>query len=71
MRRFLSKIINIDQYPLTRLSSMTSSETAKVLENTYRAVNIALIDEWTKYAELGIDIFEIVDAIRKRPTIVI
>ena len=66
---FLSKIINIDQYPLTRLSSMTSSETAKVLENTYRAVNIALIDEWTKYAELvGIDIFEIVDAIRKRPT---
>ena len=66
---FLSKIINIDQFPLTRLSSMTASETAKVLENTYRAVNIALIDEWTKYAELvGIDIYEVIDAIRKRPT---
>ena len=66
---FLSKIINIDQFPLTRLSSMTASETAKVLENTYRAVNIALIDEWTKYTELvGIDIYEVIDAIRKRPT---
>jgi nucleotide sugar dehydrogenase len=67
--QFLSKIINIDQFPLTRLSSMTASETAKVLENTYRAVNIALIDEWTKYAELvGIDIYEVIDSIRKRPT---
>ena len=66
--QFLSKIINIDQFPLTRLSSMTASETAKVLENTYRAVNIALIDEWTKYAELvGIDIYEVIDSIRKRP----
>ncbi len=66
---FLSKIINIDQFPLTRLSSMTASETSKVLENTYRAANIALIDEWTKYAELvGIDIHEVIDAIRKRPT---
>ena len=48
---------------------MSASETGKLLENTYRAVNIALIDEWSRFAEgIGIDLFEIVDAIRVRPT---
>ena len=66
---FLSKVINIDEYPLTRLTSTTASETAKVLENTYRAVNIALMDEWGKFAEhVGIDLFEVVNAIKMRPT---
>ena len=67
--KFLKSVINTDDYPLTRLNSLTASETAKVMENTYRAVNIALIDEWTKYAEtVGIDLFEVIDAIRLRPT---
>jgi len=66
---FLSKVINIEEYPLTRLSSPTASETAKVLENTYRAVNIAFIAEWTEFAEtIGIDLFEIIEAIKKRPS---
>jgi len=66
---FLSNVVNVADFPLTRLSSTTASETAKVMENTYRATNIAFIDEWTKYAEtVGIDMFEVVDAIRKRPT---
>jgi UDP-N-acetyl-D-glucosamine dehydrogenase len=66
---FLSSIINIKEFPLTRLSSTTASETAKVMENTYRAVNIAFIDEWTKYAEeIGIDLFEVIEAIKQRPT---
>lgn len=66
---FLSSIIDIESYPLTRLSSTTASETAKLMENTYRAVNIAFIDEWTKYAEaVSIDLYEVIDAIRVRPT---
>jgi len=66
---FLSSIVDIKHYPLTRLSSMTASETAKVMENTYRAANIAFIDEWTKYAEaVGIDLYEVIDAIQMRPT---
>ena len=66
---FLSSVVNVDAFPLTRLSSTTASETAKVMENTYRATNIAFIDEWTKYAEsIGIDLFEVVNAISKRPT---
>jgi nucleotide sugar dehydrogenase len=66
---FLSSVVNVEEFPLTRLSSTTASETAKVMENTYRATNIAFIDEWTKYAEsIGIDLFEVINAIRKRPT---
>jgi len=66
---FLSNIIDVKQFPLTRMSSITASETAKVLENTYRAANIAFIDEWTKFAEaVGIDLFEVLDAVRIRPT---
>jgi len=66
---FLSSIIDTKQYPLTRLSSTTASETAKVMENAYRATNIAFIDEWTKFSEaVGIDLYEVIDAIRVRPT---
>jgi UDP-N-acetyl-D-glucosamine dehydrogenase len=66
---FLSDVVNVSDYPLTRLDTTTASETAKVMENTYRAVNIAFIAEWTRYAEqVGIDLFEVVRAIQKRPT---
>jgi nucleotide sugar dehydrogenase len=44
-------------------------EIAKVLENTFRAVNIALIDEWEKFARrIDVDLFEVLEAIRVRPT---
>jgi UDP-N-acetyl-D-glucosamine dehydrogenase len=66
---FLSKVINVDDYPLTRLQSTTATETAKVLENSYRSVNIAFIEEWARFAEsVGIDLFEVIDAIRMRST---
>ena len=66
---FLSQVINITDYPLTRLSSTTASETGKLLENSYRAVNIAFIAEWGCFAEdVGIDLYEVIEAIRMRPT---
>jgi nucleotide sugar dehydrogenase len=66
---FLSKVVNTKSFPLTRLGSTTASETAKVLENSYRATTIAFIEEWGRYAEaVGIDLFEILKAIRVRPT---
>jgi UDP-N-acetyl-D-glucosamine dehydrogenase len=66
---FLKNIVNTKEYPLTRLSSMIASESAKLLENSYRAVNIAFIDEWSVYAEhAGFDLFEVIKAIRMRPT---
>ncbi len=66
---FLSAVINVRDFPMTRLASTTASETAKVFENSYRAVNIAFIEEWARFAEtVGIDLFSVVEAIRKRPT---
>ncbi len=66
---FLSDVIDVENYPLTRLHSTTASETAKVLENSYRAANIALIQEWGSFAEaVGVDLFQVLDAIRMRPT---
>ncbi len=66
---FLSQVINVADYPLQRLSSTTTSETAKVLENSYRAVNIAFMEEWSRFAEaVGLDLFEVIDAVRQRPT---
>ena len=66
---FLSTIINTNKYPLTKLSSLTSSEMAKIMENSYRAVNIAFIEEWARFSEkIGTNSFEIINAIRKRPT---
>ena len=66
---FLKNVINVEKFPLTRLHSTMASEVSKLLENTYRAVNIAFIDEWTKFSEeIGVDLFQITDAIRMRPT---
>jgi nucleotide sugar dehydrogenase len=66
---FLSTVINTRDYPLTRLPHTVASETAKVLENSYRATTIAFMEEWGRFAEAaGFDLFKVVDAIRMRPT---
>lgn len=66
---FLRTIIKTDEYPLTRLSNTNSTEIAKVLENSYRAANIAFMVEWSRFAEeAGVDIYEVVNAIRMRDT---
>lgn len=66
---FLEQVIDTEHYPMTRLQSTTASETAKVLENSYRATNIAFVEEWGRFAEsVGIDLFEVIQAIRVRPT---
>ncbi len=66
---FLKTIISTEEYPLTRLGSTTASEMAKVLENSFRAMNISFIQEWTEFAEAAdVNLFEVIDAIRMRPT---
>lgn len=68
-RDFLKTIISTSKYPLTRLVNTNATEIAKVLENSYRAMNIAFAVEWSRYAEeAGVNLYEIVDAIRMRPT---
>nr|MBC8394570.1 nucleotide sugar dehydrogenase [Deltaproteobacteria bacterium] len=68
-RKFLEKVINTRDFPITELASTTASEITKVMENSYRAVNIAFIEEWARFAEaVQVDLFEVIRAIRKRPT---
>ena len=50
------------------MDTFTSCELSKILENTYRAINIALIDEWSKFAENNIDLFKIINAISETIT---
>lgn len=51
-----------------RVSSARAAEMAKLLENTYRSVNIGLINEMAQLAhELGIDIWEVIDAAATKP----
>lgn len=50
------------------VSSARAAEMAKLLENTYRAVNIGLVNEMAQLAhELGIDIWEVVAAAATKP----
>jgi len=66
---FLSKIISNPKKNLLKLHSTNASEMSKVLENSYRAMNIAFIDEWSKFADISnVNLYEILDAIKTRPT---
>jgi UDP-N-acetyl-D-glucosamine dehydrogenase len=50
------------------VSSARAAELTKLLENTYRAVNIALVNELAQLAhELDIDIWEVVEAAATKP----
>jgi UDP-N-acetyl-D-glucosamine dehydrogenase len=50
------------------VSSVEVAESAKLLENIYRAVNIALVNEMKLILDkLGIDIWEVVDAAATKP----
>ena len=66
-QEFLSTIVRTEEFPLCRLAEPAAGELAKLLENSYRAVNIAFIQEWTLLAErVGVNLFEIVESIRLR-----
>jgi UDP-N-acetyl-D-glucosamine dehydrogenase len=50
------------------VSSMEVAEACKILENTYRAVNIALVNELkVLFDRLGIDIWEVIEAAKTKP----
>jgi len=53
---------------ITELSSIEAAEATKLLENIFRDVNIALVNELAKiYPKLGLNIFEIIDAANTKP----
>lgn len=67
--KFLSEIINTEKYPLTVLDRPIESETAKIIENSFRATILAFLDEWSTFAERnGVDLIKVIEAIKVRPT---
>ncbi len=66
-RDFLGLYVNTAQFPLWRHKSTRAAEMAKLLENSYRATNIAFIEEWSKLAEgAGVDLFDVIKSVRVR-----
>jgi len=53
---------------VVRVDSATEAELVKLLENTFRAVNIGLINELAQIAhELDVDIWNVIDAAESKP----
>lgn len=53
---------------VVRVSGLEVAEACKLLENTYRAVNIALVNELkVLYDRMGIDIWEVIEAAKTKP----
>jgi nucleotide sugar dehydrogenase len=66
---FLTQVLNTKQFPLTVLDRPIESETAKIVENSYRATTLAFLNEWSLFAERnGVDLTKVIKAIKVRPT---
>jgi nucleotide sugar dehydrogenase len=67
--KFLNEVLNTDEFPLTVMDRPIESETAKIVENSYRATILAFLDEWSLFAERnGVDLIKVIQAIKVRPT---
>jgi UDP-N-acetyl-D-glucosamine dehydrogenase len=50
------------------VSNCEIAEAAKIIENTYRSVNIAMVNELkTLFDRIGIDVWEVIDAAKTKP----
>ena len=68
-KNFFSKIINTTKYPMTEIKQIASCELTKVLENSYRAMNIAFIDEWVKFSiKNKVNLNDAITEVKKRST---
>jgi nucleotide sugar dehydrogenase len=62
---FYSEFISTE---VSELSSIEAAEATKLLENIFRDVNIALVNELAKiYPKFGLDVFEIINAAKTKP----
>ncbi|MCK5565545.1 MAG: GDP-mannose dehydrogenase [Planctomycetes bacterium] len=69
VEKFLREVLNTDDYPLTVMDRPIESETTKIVENSYRAVTLAYLNEWSLFAERnGVDLIKVINAIKMRPT---
>lgn len=63
-----SEIYKSAKIKTVSVSSTKVAETSKLLENTYRSVNIALVNQLKKFCEkLNINVFDVIDAAKTKP----
>jgi len=69
VEKFLTEVLTTEKFPLTVMDRPIESETAKIVENSYRATILAFLDEWSLFAERnGVDLIKVIKAIKMRPT---
>jgi nucleotide sugar dehydrogenase len=67
--KFLTEVLNTEEFPLTVMDRPIESETTKIVENSYRATILAFLNEWSLFAERnGVDLVKVIQAIKVRPT---
>ena len=67
--KFLTEVLNVDEFPVTVMDRPIESETTKIVENSYRATILAFLNEWSIFSERnGVDLLKVVKAIKMRPT---
>lgn len=67
--KFLTEVIDTKNFPLTVLERPIESETAKIVENSFRATILAFLNEWSLFAERnGVDLIKVINAVKVRPT---
>ena len=68
-KKVFRDIFQLNPHKIIEFNSPTESETCKILENSYRATNIAFIEEWRKFcSKNNLDLEKILSCIRQRKT---
>jgi len=68
-KKIFKDIFNLKPSKIIEFNTPSESETCKIIENSYRATNIAFIEEWRKFcAKNNLDLEKILSCIRQRKT---
>jgi len=68
-KKIFKDIFNLKSDKIIEFESPSESETCKIIENSYRATNIAFIEEWRKFCiKNNLDLEKILKSIRQRKT---
>ncbi len=67
--KLFKDIFNLSSNKIVEFETTTESETCKIIENSYRAINIAFIEEWRKFCSANnLNLEKILNCIRQRKT---
>ncbi|WP_435116849.1 nucleotide sugar dehydrogenase [Candidatus Pelagibacter bacterium nBUS_49] len=68
-KKIFKDIFSLTSNKIIEFNTTSESETCKIIENSYRATNIAFIEEWRKFCFANnLDLEKILDCIRMRKT---